>query len=100
MRLNHENFKLVKQDQRAKVSYPHAFESCIPYTYMMIYPFKPPSMNNILLTSTDVSNMLTDRTILFSLKRVRERSGSVAECLTQDPRAVGSSLTGVTALCP
>ena len=27
-----------------------------------------------------------------------ERSGSVVECLTQDRRAVGSSLTGVTAL--
>ena len=32
--------------------------------------------------------------------RERERSGSVVECLTQDRRAVGSSLTGVTALCP
>ena len=29
-----------------------------------------------------------------------ERSGSVVECLTRDRRAVGSSLTGVTALCP
>ena len=29
-----------------------------------------------------------------------ERSGSVVECLTQDRRAAGSSLTGVTALCP
>ena len=29
-----------------------------------------------------------------------ERSGSVVECLTQDRRAVGSSLTGVTVLCP
>ena len=28
----------------------------------------------------------------------RERSGAVVECLTQDRRAVGSSLTGVTAL--
>ena len=28
----------------------------------------------------------------------RERSGSVVECLTQDRRAMGSSLTGVTAL--
>ena len=28
----------------------------------------------------------------------RERSGSVVECLTRDRRAVGSSLTGVTAL--
>ena len=28
-----------------------------------------------------------------------ERSGSVVACLTQDRRATGSSLTGVTALC-
>ena len=28
----------------------------------------------------------------------RERSGSVVECLTRDRGAVGSSLTGVTAL--
>ena len=31
---------------------------------------------------------------------VRERSGSVVECLTRDRRAAGSSLTGVTVLCP
>ena len=30
----------------------------------------------------------------------RERSGSVVDCLTQDRRAMGSSLTGVTVLCP
>ena len=30
----------------------------------------------------------------------RERSGSVVECLTRDRGAGGSSLTGVTALCP
>ena len=30
----------------------------------------------------------------------RERSGSVLECLTRDRGVVGSSLTGVTALCP
>ena len=29
---------------------------------------------------------------------IRERSGSVVECLTRDRRAAGSSLTGVTAL--
>ena len=33
-------------------------------------------------------------------KKSWERSGSVVECLTRDRRAVGSSLTGVTALCP
>ena len=31
-------------------------------------------------------------------EQVRERSGSVVECLTQDRRAAGSSLTGVIAL--
>ena len=30
----------------------------------------------------------------------RERSGSVVDYLTRDRRAAGSSLTGVTALCP
>ena len=34
----------------------------------------------------------------LSVLTMRERSGSVVECLTQDRRAVGSSLTGVTAL--
>ena len=32
--------------------------------------------------------------------RLRERSGSVVECLTQDWGAAGSSLTGITVLCP
>ena len=31
---------------------------------------------------------------------MRESSGSVVECLTPDRGAGGSSLTGVTALCP
>ena len=30
----------------------------------------------------------------------REHSGSVVECLTGDRGAAGSSLTGVTVLCP
>ena len=38
---------------------------------------------------------LRNKKISFSL---RERSGSVVECLTRDRRAAGSSLTGVTAL--
>ena len=29
-----------------------------------------------------------------------DRSGSVVECLTGDQGVVGSSLSGVTALCP
>ena len=32
--------------------------------------------------------------------KYRERSGSVVECLTRDRGAAGSSLTGVTSLCP
>ena len=31
---------------------------------------------------------------------IRERSGSVVECLTRNRRAAGSNLTDVTALCP
>ena len=38
--------------------------------------------------------------VLFAAKGLREHSGSVVECLTQDRGAAGSSLTGVTALCP
>ena len=36
----------------------------------------------------------------YSLAVLREHSGSVVECLTRDRGATGSSLTGVTALCP
>ena len=36
----------------------------------------------------------------FYIVRWRERRGSVVECLTRDGEAAGSSLTGVTALCP
>ena len=32
--------------------------------------------------------------------RVKERSGLVIDCLTRDQGAEGSSLTGVTVLCP
>ena len=45
----------------------------------------------------------TTRNTLFinscQIHDIRERSGSVVECLTRDQRAVGSSLTGITALC-
>ena len=37
---------------------------------------------------------------LFIYLFIWERSGSVVECLTRDRGAAGSSLTGVTALCP
>ena len=32
--------------------------------------------------------------------QIWECSGSVVECLTRDRGAAGSSLTGITALCP
>ena len=32
--------------------------------------------------------------------KIRERSGSVVECLTRDQWAAGSSLTNITELCP
>ena len=34
------------------------------------------------------------------MHKERERSDSVVECLNQDPGVGGSSLTGVTAICP
>ena len=33
-------------------------------------------------------------------QNIRERSGTVVECLTGDRGAAGSSLTGVSVLCP
>ena len=36
----------------------------------------------------------------FKQEILRERSGSVVECLTRDRGAAGLSITGVTALCP
>ena len=41
----------------------------------------------------------TGRSFLLYI-RVRGGSGSVVECLTRDREAAGSSLTGVTAMCP
>ena len=38
--------------------------------------------------------------IRHTFKNNRERSGSVVECMTRGRGAAGSSLTGVTALCP
>ena len=42
----------------------------------------------------------SDAFFLGALRVNRGRSGSVVECLTQDRRAVGLSLTSATALCP
>ena len=38
--------------------------------------------------------------LISGMSSVWERSGSVVECLTRDRRAAGSSLIGITALCP
>ena len=37
---------------------------------------------------------------IFTFHSLQKRSDSVVECLTQDQGFAGSSLTGVTALCP
>ena len=42
----------------------------------------------------------TARRVLSFTKNICERSYSVVECLTRDRGTTGSSLTGVTALCP
>ena len=50
-----------------------------------------------------IAHMIIDDviTVTFESSMIcRERSGSVVECLTPDWGAAGSSLTGVTALCP
>ena len=57
--------------------------------------------NRIELVATD--NSIKQSKCLITLfvithSEIRERSGSVVECLTRDRRAAGSSLTGVTAL--
>ena len=45
-------------------------------------------------------NVVIFNFLLILLALSWERSGSVVECLTRCQGAVGSSLTGVTALCP
>ena len=47
--------------------------------------------NQIQIINTDSAEVLSVQPVLGS---------SVVECLTRDRRAEGSSLTGVTALCP
>ena len=70
------------------------------------------SQSSLVLGATAASIHTEGRTPLFFTRRVnsffancdfcclliRERSGSVVECLTRDRRVVGSSLTGVTGL--
>ena len=51
-----------------------------------------------LMGTTVLSDILNFNSLLYI--KVREHSESVVECLTRDRGAVGSSLTGVTVLCP
>ena len=53
-----------------------------------------------LLTKMEVFWLFISKCLFILFEIIRERSGSVVECLTRDRRAAGSSLTGVTALCP
>ena len=47
------------------------------------------------------SNQTKNLTVDFEpVIHKREGSGSVVECLTRDRAAAGSSLTGITVLCP
>ena len=62
----------------------------------------PESQNIFLDPAYSVSGtwrISTSQVNLFSASNqaLRERSGSVVECLTRDQEAAGSSLTGVTA---
>ena len=54
----------------------------------------------ILASTQDFSTNCICSNYAFNKQRRWERSGSVVECLTRDRGAAGSSLTGVTALCP
>ena len=50
-----------------------------------------------------MSSLILSNTVCLNAEKsfpFGERSGSVVECLTRDRGAAGSSLTGVTALCP
>ena len=67
--------------------------------YLEIYI---PSIMSIVFTSFKHPKLPISIKIPVSLLQIvyRERSGSVVECLTRDWGTAGSSLTGVTALCP
>ena len=65
------------------------------------YFFKDSELQNY--TKTGVKRIINPFIFqnIFQFSPLRwERSGSVVECLTRDRRAAGSSLTGVTVLCP
>ena len=56
---------------------------------------------NSMTGSTPISNKISSSQRYLSHQTLaRECIGSVVECLTRDRSATGSSLIGVTALCP
>ena len=67
--------------------------SCIAEATSLEYVSSQVRDNHIHLTYTPLTRPWYEKNCL------RERSGSVVECLTRDRRATGSSLTGVTVLC-
>ena len=72
--------------------------------YFQAVPGQLSSLNITLLTQMSLlQSTLIEHEVRYSLscntRPCREGSGSVVECLTRDRGAVGSSLTGVTALC-
>ena len=75
-----------------------------PMTECLKLDFFEGAFNEILHTTVFSLNPLLhglflDHDIIFDFyTTLRERSGSEVECLTQDGRAAGSSLTGVTVL--
>ena len=62
-------------------------------------------LNSILQYSPFITHRLGNNMPMLWLPNLfnmefGQRNGSVVECLTQDRLATGSSLTGVTVLCP
>ena len=53
---------------------------------------------NFFVISSDFCHWGKNKKLKKKLKNLRERSGSVIECLTRDQGAAGSSLTGVMSL--
>ena len=66
--------------------------------YLVAFGCNMVTIGQFLVTRSGFSFIRHDHIHLDRI--VNERSGSVVECLTRDRGAAGSSLTGVTALCP
>ena len=59
---------------------------------------RPSSASNVCISIALIAKVMNpDQT---ASNQIRERSGSLIECLTRDRVAAGSSLTGITVLCP